>query len=457
MTHIIIFIYISLINHSVSMELRKRNCSRDNILGKNLFINQVNNLLKNIKIVEYSLSDIPLVIIKYFSEKNFRSLSPNEIIKYITNFILFPSLAKITNIKDEIISALRNNCIFEQSKKKAKYDLNLEKCANYLSTYQSSNNKYTNSDSKIISQPPIMTFPENENNIVYFASDNNQLNMSFILDEEKIDNSFTFGEQTIIKSSNKDNQKMINMKLDNNEPKENINNLNTDELENKAQEKYIPKFEFVFDEKKNFASLLKVANEFFNIYKRINLNEININKLNESIKKVNLVMNELNVNKEPFNKLSSLFNEEKNELFNANSVIKQQLELLRILVENNFFSKEFYDNEKEILISFQDKFKRLLNKLQEDFDEIKKMEDKINDIIFNLKNLLNGISDEFVLKSNDNYSKFYNLIKSISKNKNVSINVNMDETVKLFYSYIAEFEKAFDKIEEKQKESNLKK
>ena len=149
--------------------------------------------------------------------------------------------------------------------------------------------------------------------------------MSFVLDDEKMDNTFTFGEQTIIKSSaNKETPNMINMKLDN-EIKYNINDLSADELENKAQEKYIPKFEFIFDERKNFTGLLKVANEFFNIYKRINSNEININKLNESIKKLNSVMNELNINKEPFNKLSALFNEEKNELFNANSVIKQQL------------------------------------------------------------------------------------------------------------------------------------
>ena len=439
------------------MKLRKRTPSRDTIiLGKNVYTTKINILLKNIKIKEYSISDISLIIIKFFSEKNYRSLSQTEIIKYISNSLLFPSLSKISNLKEEILSVLRNDCIFEQGKKKTKYALNLEKCINYLTTYQN-NNRYTNSDSKVISQPSIMNFPENENSIVYFGFDNNQLNMSFVLDDEKMDNTFTFGEQTIIKSSaNKETPNMINMKLDN-EIKYNINDLSADELENKAQEKYIPKFEFIFDERKNFTGLLKVANEFFNIYKRINSNEININKLNESIKKLNSVMNELNINKEPFNKLSALFNEEKNELFNANSVIKQQLELLRILSENNFFSKDFYDNEKDILITFQDKFKKLLKKLQEDFDEIKKMEQKINDIILNLKNILNEISDEFVLKSNDNYSKFYNLIKSIAKNKNISINVNMDETVKLFYSYITQFEKAYEKIEEKQKKNNDKK
>ena len=44
----------------------------------------------------------------------------------------------------------------------------MEKCINYLTTYQN-NNRYTNSDSKVISQPSIMNFPENENSIVYFG------------------------------------------------------------------------------------------------------------------------------------------------------------------------------------------------------------------------------------------------------------------------------------------------
>ena len=87
-------------------------------------------------------------------------------------------------------------------------------------------------------------------------------------------------------------------------------------------------------------------------------------------------MNDLNVKIEPFNKLSSSFNEEKNELFNANSVIKQQLKILEILVENDFFPKEIYDKERSIYIAYQNIFKKVFAKLQEDYSEIKKMEQK---------------------------------------------------------------------------------
>ena len=451
------------------MELRKTNKTSDDISKKKndkYYMDQIIALLNQIKLVDYSDSDIPLIIIKYFSLKNFRPLTQNEIIKYISNPSLFPNFAKKVNLRNDIISALNNNNIFVSSKKKIKYELNLKKCLNYLSLYQDKN-RNTNSDSNVI-YSPIMTFPDSENNIVYFSSENNQLNMSFVLDEdnsENSDNSFTFGEQSQIKLNNKKNKSktdnILNLKEendinvsnnnDNDNDNDNDNNINTEELENMALEKSIPVFEFIFDENKLFNNLIKYSSEFYNIYKKLNTNETNIKKLDEYIKKINSIINDLNIKIEPFNKLSSSFNEEKNELFNANSVIKQQLKILDILVENVFFPKEIYDNERSIYISYQNIFKNLFNKLKEDYNEIKKMEQKINNIIVNLKNLLNKMSDELFLKFNDNYRKFYNLIKDIDKSTSIPINVNMNETVKLFDYYIKDFGQLFSKIEKKEK------
>ena len=440
------------------MELRKSNRTSDNIPKKKndkYYMDQIIFLLSQIKIIEYSISDIPLIIIKYFSLKNFRPLTQNEIIKYVSNFSLFPDFSKKPNIRNDIISALNNNNFFIISKKKIKYELNLEKCINYLNLYQDKN-KNTNSNTNII-YSPIMTFPDDENNIVYFSSKKNQLNMSFIINEDNIDNSFTFGEQSQIKHGKKINKSKSNSNSLNSKEDIDINNINsnntinTEELENKALEKSIPLFEFVFDENKNFNNLIKISSEFFNIYKRLNSNETNIKKLDERIKRINSIMNDLNVKIEPFNKLSSSFNEEKNELFNANSVIKQQLKILEILVENDFFPKEIYDKERNAYIAYQNIFKKLFGKLQEDYNEIKKMEKKINNIILNLKNLLNKISDEFVLKLNENYGKFYNLIKNIDKSHSIPINVNMNDTVKLFYFYIDDFGQLFSEIERKEK------
>jgi len=421
------------------MEIRERrkNKTKDSIPKKDgdiYYTNQINILLKQIKINNYLSSDIPFFIIKYFSEKNFRALTQNEIIKYISNPLLFPLFAKRNHLHEEIISALRNNVIFELNKKKIKYELNLKKCVNYLSLYQDKN-KNTNSDSiENNISPDIITFPDNENNVVYFGSSGeNHLNMSFIFDEDNIDNSFTFGENSQIITNTK-------------------KNINMEELENKALQKYIPDFEFVFDENKYFKSLGIVATEFLTAYKRVNSNEKNIKKLDESIQKINCIMDELNIKIDPFNKISSLFNEEKNELFNTNSVIHQQLKLLQIFVENDFLPIELYETEKGLYMGYQEEFKKLLNKLQVDFKEIKNMEQNINNNIFNLKKLLNEISKEFVLNINDNYRKFYNLIKDIDKSSSIPINVNINETVKLFYSYLDDFGNIFTKIEEKMNE-----
>ena len=441
------------------MELRerKKNKYNDNVNintntpkkeGDNFFINQLNNLLSQIQINKVVKSDIPFFIIQYFSKNNYRPISQSEIIKHISNPKSFPSLTKCANLRDEILSALRNNVIFE--KKKLKYELNFEKCVNYLSTYLEKN-KNTNSDSiESNISPKIINFPENENDVVYFASsDENQLNMSFILNEENnkdnmdnldnMDNSFTFGEQSQIKTNSR-------------------NEINMEDLENKALQKYIPEFEFVFDENKNFQNLGRIANEFLSLYKRINNNEnnniININILEDSIKKINSIMDELNIKIIPFNKKSSLFNEEKNELFNTNSVIHQQLKLMEIITDNDFLPKELYESERGIYIAYREEFKTLLNQLQSHFKEIKTMEQNINGNISDLKNLLNEISKEYSLQKNDNYCKFNNIIKDINKSSSIPINVNINETVKLFNSYITNFGNTFNKIEEKAKKKN---
>ena len=82
------------------------------------------------------------------------------------------------------------------------------------------------------------------------------------------------------------------------------------------------------------------------------------------------------------------------------------------------------------------------------------MEKIINNMIIDLKNMLNNISDNFIFKLNENNTKFYNLICDITKNRSIPINVNINDTVKLFYSYIDDFENLFAKIEEKTKEKN---
>ena len=431
------YLFLLILLYKIKIRERRKNKTKDSIPKKDgdiYYTNQINILLKQIKINNYLSSDIPFFIIKYFSEKNFRALTQNEIIKYISNPLLFPLFAKRNHLHEEIISALRNNVIFELNKKKIKYELNLKKCVNYLSLYQDKN-KNTNSDSiENNISPDIITFPDNENNVVYFGSSGeNHLNMSFIFDEDNIDNSFTFGENSQIITNTK-------------------KNINMEELENKALQKYIPDFEFVFDENKYFKSLGIVATEFLTAYKRVNSNEKNIKKLDESIQKINCIMDELNIKIDPFNKISSLFNEEKNELFNTNSVIHQQLKLLQIFVENDFLPIELYETEKGLYMGYQEEFKKLLNKLQVDFKEIKNMEQNINNNIFNLKKLLNEISKEFVLNINDNYRKFYNLIKDIDKSSSIPINVNINETVKLFYSYLDDFGNIFTKIEEKMNE-----
>jgi hypothetical protein len=185
------------------MELRKRNKSKDNIAKKKndkYYMDRINLLLNKIKIEEYKKADIPIIIMLYLSKKNFKILPQADIIKYISNPNLFPSLTNLINLKDDIMYALKSNDMFEINKKKVK--IVLEKCLNYLASYCE---KYTNtnsSDSNQIVPANILDFPVSESDAEYVSSDNH-LNMSFVIEEDNLDNSFTFGERSQIKMNNK--------------------------------------------------------------------------------------------------------------------------------------------------------------------------------------------------------------------------------------------------------------
>ena len=426
------------------MELRKRNKSKDNISKKRndkYYIDRINILLNKINIEEYKKADIPIIIMLYFSKKSYKILPQADIIKYISNPNLFPSLTNLINLKDDIMYALKSNKMFEINKKKVKAVL--EKCLSYLTSYCEKNTNTNSSDSNQIIPANILDFPATESDAEYVSSDNH-LNMSFVIEEDNLDNSFTFGERSQIKMNNKRKFNLNSLKLENGKDKNNI--VNIEELTNKIIEKYIPQYEIVFDENKYFQNIMKFASEFFINYKKANNNETIIQRLDERTKKLNKLFIELNTKIEPFNKLSAGFNEVKSELFNCNSVIKRQLKLMQLFCDDDVFTMELYNFEKEMYFSYQDEFKKLLNKLQENFSEVKKTEKIINNVILNLKNELNNISDEFKLTEKD--GKFFNLIKDINDTKSLPINLNMSEALKLFYSYIVEFEKSFTKIDE---------
>ena len=162
----------------------------------------------------------------------------------------------------------------------------------------------------------------------------------------------------------------------------------------------------------------------------------------------------LNIKIKQFNNLSSLFNGEKNELFNYNSVIHQQLNLMQILVDNSFLTKELYKGEKEVLFTYNKDFKELIKKLKEHYQNVQNIKPDINKDITKLKILLNEIADYYELKLNNSYADYYNIIININNSKSLAINININETEKLFNSYIKENEVIFSRIESQSNQKN---
>jgi len=403
---------------------------------------QIKSLLMQIKKNKKNNSDIILAIVQCFLDLNFISLSKNEIIENLSHSNILSSKLKNKNFSKNVQSSLKND-IFKK-KSSSKYELNLEECIHYLKSYNNNDkidhlNSNDSNDSKNTSFCPMVNLTENENENENMKSTEDD-RQNIIIEGNNIDNSFTFGEQSQILISNKINS--YNLENNENEVK---NNFIDTELEIKVIEEYIPEFEFVFDANKNFENLPQKFSQFFDIYKNKNTN--NINKLSEDIKKLNEIIEDLNIKIKQFNNLSSLFNGEKNELFNIKSVIHQQLNLMQFLVDNSFLPKELYNDEKEILLTYNKDFKDLINKLKDHYQNVQNLKPNINEIIIKLKNFLNEIAVYYELKLDDNYSDYYNMIININKSKSLEINININETEKLFNSYIKENETILFRID----------
>ena len=169
---------------------------------------------------------------------------------------------------------------------------------------------------------------------------------------------------------------------------------------------------------------------------------------------MNELIEELNIKINQFNNLSSLYNGEKNELFNYNSVIHQQLNLMQLLVDNSFMPKELYNGEKEVLFTYNKHFKDLMKKLKEHYQNVQNIKPDINKDITKLKIFLNEIADYYELKLNNNYADYYNIIININNGKSSEFNININETERLFNSYIKENEVIFSRIESLSNQKN---
>ena len=421
-----------------------------------------------------SNSDITLAIAECFLDSNFSSLTKDDIIEYLSQQNKLSSVSKNKNFSKNVQSSLKKNKIFKQ-KKSAIYELNLKECITYLKSYNNkdetdnlnSNDSSNENKNPVIS--PLINFSENEN-MKSFEDDRQNI----IIEANNIDNSFTFGEQSQILISNKN----IPYNSENNENEVEGNIIDTD-LEAKVIEEYIPEFEYEFDSDKNFENLIQKFSQFFNIYKEQNKNQnniinldntyyiLNLNyletnqtlfvyyiKLSKDIKNLNELIEELNIKINQFNNLSSLYNGEKNELFNYNSVIHQQLNLMQLLVDNSFMPKELYNGEKEVLFTYNKHFKDLMKKLKEHYQNVQNIKPDINKDITKLKIFLNEIADYYELKLNNNYADYYNIIININNGKSSEFNININETERLFNSYIKENEVIFSRIESLSNQKN---
>ena len=420
----------------------KENCSQ--FKTYKYYKDRINFLLNEIQIEEYKKEDIPIMIMLFLSKKNFRSSPPKDIIKYISNPDLFPSLTLLINLKDDIMNALKSNKMFKFFKKKVKLDL--EKSLNYLESYCQKNIKKKSPNSKEI-PAKVIDFPlsesDDENEL---ASSFNQVNMFFSFGEN-IDNTINVGKYSQIKVSNKKKSNLNNLFGENEKDKKDI--VDKEGLSNMFAK-------IIFDEKECFQNIKNVVSEFFICCENINNDKAISRTLDERIKKLNELFFEVNTKVNLFNELSECFDGVKNGLFDCKYMIEKQLYSLRFICEKDCFTMDQYAGERKMYFSYLDMFKKMVDKLKEIFSEAGMTDRNIRLVKFKIIRELKRISEEFKLAEID--EKFHNLIKnSINTMPLLVVIENMKETLNLFNSSVVEYEKSFAEIEEisKKKKSEI--
>ena len=446
---------------------------------------RIKYLMEKIKSNEYFDGDIAKSIINCFIIKNFHPLNINEIIEVLNDSIKFENNSQKLNLRNDVMNSLKNNIIFCEGKKKYKYYLHLENTASYLTSFLDSNSNSnmnnSNSDSKKSKKSfstfekdnnrdsPVFDFPKYQKVINYIIPEDNQQNMS----SPNIDdnNSFTFGEQSQIKTNKMNKQNEEGGFLDLNEDeikkldKNNFSSNEFSELKTKALAKVLHKFEYYFDRNQYLSNLKPNFEEFIKSYENNNINnDINNNKnddkdknknnndfhLLDNVKKeIYLLIEDIELNKRSFNELSLSFNEEKEELVNLRNVMLKQFNYIKIIKKLYIFKDKDTTKEKENFKLYFEEFKKLFMEFQDKYQNVKLIEKKINEIISSIKIALKGICDNFSDNiRKEKYQDFCVVVENIEKNnENSPIDININETVKLFYCYINEFEKFYLDIE----------
>ena len=462
------------------MEFREktRNCkSRDNLIKerdekdkKEKIRDLIDKIKKNNELFE---SDISNLIINCFIEKNYSSLHINDINSSLSKSKKYEGSPRKFNLRNDIINSLKNNIIFHQIKKKNKFELNLERTYNYLTSFldssvSNSNINGSNSISRLskksivensiengfVQTSPVFNFPEEQNSTVNFNQDDNQQQQKYSYSNDE-DNCFTFGEQSQIKANkiiNKQDDEEIVIEYNEDDLKKfNRNNFTEEEfneLEKRANEKYIVNFEVLFDKNKYLSNLQQNLKDLFKLYKKNNENKTDFSNLDSKLNQIYSFIKDLELNNiNPFNKLSTSFNEKKAEFINTYKVIKIQYNSWKLMCsidltrDKNY--KQIQRNEKETMKQLIDEMKKVFQHIQKDYEETKSYEKKIIDIISKIKLSLREICDEFLEAQKELYQDFYSIVNNIVNYQIALIKVNINDTVKCFYCYIDEIEKYY--------------
>ena len=433
--------------------------SSDCVMKQKSDKDKIKDLMLKIKTKKLFESDFSVSIIDCFIQENFRPLSINDIIRILESGKLKNANKKF-NLRNDVMNSLKDNIVFRPGRKKNKYELNLDKTVNYLSSFfDTSVNSNTNSkrskksnstlEKDYIRTSPIFNFPENQNSTAYLISEENLQKFS---NSNIDDTSFTFGEQSLKKmnKNNKQDEEETIMDFTDDEKKINKNKITNEEfqqLEIKTKEKYIDKFEDIFDKGKYLVNLKENVDEFFKLYKKNNKNKADFPELEKKINNIYSLISELQVKKKSFNGLSSLFNEGKRDLLSMCLTIEPQYNLIKFLLKYNFIPEKIISIEKEIFKDCYTRFQKMFNKLPKNYEETKLTEKKIKEIINKIKLGLNGICDEFLEKKKEMYKDFYEKVTNISNNEITHIKVNINESIKYFNCFSNEFDKYFSEIE----------
>ena len=443
--------------------------SEEKVLEKNKYIKNIRFLLNKLS-NDKSNHQICFFLIKYFMENKFKALSNIDLYNHIINIYKSNPEILVTNseekfknikfVKASFMKLIKKNKIFKSSSQKGTYELNQKEALLYLNSYSSINlNKIINQKDQSISpssEPKSIKSKSSDNIHKDEKESNNEKVKKEKNDEEEDEKVKIKKEEIRIKEEDIEIKKEDKIKIKKEEIKikeENIKEevLNNNKKDDIFNDKIYDSFYISFSEEGLYEQLQEKIEKLIDNYNKNKIDnniKFNISGIINKIKKIQNLLNELNKNKESYDKYNSEIEQKKTYMLFYRKIIKLEGNglILANKIKNNLDNQlQELDVDSKILYDFgKEKHDIIYDQMKNIFNDMKKIYSKARETKINIRKEIIEVNEYFkksniLLEDNNELNDLVNNLKKFNYSAIEGESIT-DQFIKKYNQEIEEFE-----------------